>query len=164
MARPSNMIYTKYWFDSDTLISQPINSLIMSPLITSWKESKKEIKANLFECDKNKFYETFHKEVLFLIGQFPVVQVFQMKKAMASPVISPSELRNQILGVFTELKTAEKITEESSNVQIPEELIVKTKKIPEDEPKEESKEESPEEIFSDEEDDEDEEESEEDEG
>ena len=87
-----------------------------------------------------------------------------MKKAMASPVISPSELRNQILGVFTELKTAEKITEESSNVQIPEELIVKTKKIPEDEPKEESKEESPEEIFSDEEDDEDEEESEEDEG
>jgi len=123
IARPSEMIYTKYWFDVDKLISQPINSLILPSLILSWQESKEKINANYFSCNENLFCEVFHREVLSLIGQFPIVQIFKapIKTVGMSPT-SPAELRNQMLGMFEELKTSEKNKEELGK-SIPSELI-----------------------------------------
>lgn len=123
VARPPEIIYLKYWHDVDALISQPINSLILPSLIVSWQESKEQIDSNHFMCKKDLFYETFYKEVLSLIGQFPMVQVFKapIKTVGVSPT-SSAELRSQMLGMFEELKASEKNKEEFRK-NIPPELV-----------------------------------------
>ena len=122
IGRPSEIIYMRYWFEVDTLISQPINALILPPLIASWEESKKEINSNLFECNTNLFYETFHKEVLSLIGQFPMFKIFQAPKTIATPMLSSSDKRDLALGVYEQMKKEEESKEELQK-SIPQELI-----------------------------------------
>lgn len=122
IARPSEKIYTKYWHDADSLISQPVQSLILPSLIVGWDASKGEVTLGYAECDPDKFYPAFHKEVLSLIGQFPVLQVFKVQKAIGAPVTSPAELRNQMVGFYQEMKDAEK-KEKELEKGLPPELI-----------------------------------------
>ncbi len=128
IARPSEKIYEKYWHDADNLISQPIFSLILPSIITSWEESKTEINCNLIECNETLFYETFHREVLSLIGQFPAFQIFKSPKTIASPILSSGDKREISLELYEQMKNEKKSKEELIK-EVPEELIQKEENV-----------------------------------
>ncbi len=122
-SKPDDRISSGSFIQMERLISTPILSLILPPLIAGWKASKQKINSNLIECDENIFYEIFHEEVLKLSGLHQLLQVFRMPtKTLSAPVLSPGDKREMVLGLYSEMKNEQKSKEELQK-NLPAELI-----------------------------------------
>jgi len=137
--RPEDKLYPAVFFHIKQLIVEPINSLIGAVLIDCWRDSKKIIYRNVdvgivsrrydkkefISYDENKFYETLYVETIRRTGQHPMFTVFKTPtKTMASPVLSPTDKRELVLGLYDEMKNEQKNKQEFAQ-KIPEELTQK---------------------------------------